>query len=211
MAATQDYYKVLANTLKKKMEKRNFETTYCETGEEAKDLALSMIPDGAVVAAGGSVTVESIGLMDAVKGSRYNFIDRKAGKTPEEKRQLVADGMMAHTFLMSANAITKDGELVNIDGYGNRIALMAYGPEQVIIIVSLNKLANDVEDAINRIHNVAAPINCQRLGRKTPCHETGVCGDCLSLDSVCGNTIVTRLNLTPGRIKVILVGENLGY
>lgn len=211
MSFTDQYYEKLAASLVKKMTKRHFEVSYAPTAAAAKEQALALIPQGATVTAGGSVTMEDCGVIDAVKGGDYHFIDRKLGQTQAEKVALVAEGMKAHTFLMSANALTREGEIVNIDGFGNRVALLNYGPQQVIIMVSLNKVVGSVEAAIDRVRNVAAPLNAQRLNKKTPCHETGVCGDCYSLDSMCASIVITRMNLVPGRIKVILVGEALGF
>lgn len=211
MSFTDQYYDKLAASLAKKMAKRNFEVSYAPTAAAAKEQALALIPQGATVTAGGSATMDECGVTEAVQNGDYQFIDRKLGQTQAEKVALVAEGMKAHTFLMSANALTREGEIVNIDGFGNRVALLNYGPQQVIIIVSLNKVVGSVEAAVDRIRNVAAPINTQRLDKKTPCHETGVCGDCYSLDSICGSIVITRLNLVPGRIKVILVGDPLGY
>lgn len=211
MSFRTDHYAALAKTLIAKMEKRHFEAHYCTTKKEALALALSLIPDGASVTHGGCMTIEEIGLVDAVKQGVYNYIDRSIATTPEEKREAIAKGMMAHTFLMSANAISRDGELVNIDGFGNRIALLAYGPDQVIVLAGMNKVAGSLESAVNRARNEAAPINCVRLNRQTPCLSTGVCGDCHSADCICSNIVITRNNPIPGRIKVILIGEACGY
>ena len=118
---------------------------------------------------------------------------------------------MADYFLMSTNAITMDGELVNIDGRSNRVSCLCWGPQNVIIIAGMNKVALDVESALKRVRNFAAPPNAVRLNKNTPCAQTGKCADCYSPDCICSQIVITRRSSTPNRIKVILVGEELGY
>ena len=172
--------------------------------------ALELIPENDVVAWGGSVSIKEIGLLDAVK-RRNPVIDRELADTPEEKMELMRNSLLCDTFLMSSNAISKDGQLVNIDGNGNRVAAMIFGPKQVVMVVGMNKVEPDLQSAIQRVHAKAAPPNALRLGLKTPCALTGSCADCLSPDCICAHTIITRYNRIKGRIKVILIGENLGY
>lgn len=207
----EENYQNLSKSLIKKLEKRNFEGYYCQTASEALELALSLIPEGASVTHGGSESIKEIGLLDAVKNGNYQYIDRSLAKTHQEKREVVAQGVLAHTFLTGTNAITMSGELVNIDGLSNRVALMCFGPEQVIVIAGINKVVANVDAAIYRAQNVAAPINAIRLNAKTPCYETGNCANCHSDDCMCVNIVTTRHSRIPGRIKVILVGQNLGY
>ena len=201
----------LANTIIKNMAKKNMEGYYCATRAEAVEKALSLMPEGASVTWGGSMTLTECGLMDALKTANYELIDRDTAKTPEDSRLMYAKQVMADYYLMSSNAITIDGELVNIDGRANRVSCLCWGPQNVIIIAGMNKVCSDVESAVQRVRNFAAPPNCVRLNRNTPCTQTGKCGDCYSPDCICSQVLITRRSSTPNRIKVILVGEELGY
>ena len=201
----------LANTIIKNMAKKNLEGYYCATSAEAVEKALSLMPEGASVTWGGSMTLTECGLMDALRTANYEIIDRDTAKTPEEARVMYSKQVMADYFLMSTNAITIDGELVNIDGRSNRVSCLCWGPQNVIIIAGMNKVAPDVESAIKRVRNMAAPANCVRLNKNTPCAQTGKCGDCYSQESICSQVLITRRSGAPNRIKVILVGEELGY
>ena len=184
---------------------------YCATSAETVEKALSLMPEGASVTWGGSMTLTECGLMDALKTANYELIDRDTAKTPEDSRLMYAKQVMADYYLMSSNAITIDGELVNIDGRANRVSCLCWGPQNVIIIAGMNKVCSDVESAVQRVRNFAAPPNCVRLNRNTPCTQTGKCGDCYSPDCICSQVLITRRSSTPNRIKVILVGEELGY
>ena len=197
MTPKAKYYETLANTMIKNFEKRRMEAYYYPTAKEAVEKALSFLPSGAVVAHGGSMTLE--------------FLDRAVCKTPEDSRKIFHDALMADYYFMSTNAMTIDGELVNIDGNGNRVAALIYGPENVIILAGMNKVAKDVAEAIDRVHLTATPMNCVRLNKQTPCAVTGVCADCLSPDCICNQVVITRRSGIQGRIKVILIGEELGY
>ena len=201
----------LANTIIKNMAKKNMEGYYCATSAEAVEKALSLMPEGASVTWGGSMTLTECGLMDALKTANYELIDRDTAQTPEDSRLMYAKQVMADYYLMSSNAITIDGELVNIDGRANRVSCLCWGPQNVIIIAGMNKVCSDVESAVQRVRNFAAPPNCVRLNRNTPCTQTGKCGDCYSPDCICSQVLITRRSSTPNRIKVILVGEELGY
>ena len=201
----------LANTIIKNMAKKNLEGYYCATSAEAVEKALSLMPEGASVTWGGSMTLTECGLMDALRTANYEIIDRDTAKTPEEARVMYSKQVMADYFLMSTNAITIDGELVNIDGRSNRVSCLCWGPQNIIIIAGMNKVAPDVESAIKRVRNMAAPANCVRLNKNTPCAQTGKCGDCYSQESICSQVLITRRSSAPNRIKVILVGEELGY
>lgn len=201
----------LANTIIKNMAKRNMEGYYCATSAEAVEKALSLMPEGSSVTWGGSMSIIECGLMDAVKTGKYEIIDRDLAKTPQEVREMYAKQVMADYYLMSTNAITMNGELVNIDGRANRVSCLCWGPQNVIIIAGMNKVATDVEDAIKRARNIAAPANTVRLNRNTPCTQTGKCENCYSPDCICSQFVVTRRSGVPNRIKVILVGEELGY
>ena len=201
----------LANTMIKNMAKKNLEGYYCATSAEAVEKALSLMPEGSSVTWGGSMTLTECGLMDALKTANYEIIDRDTAKTPEESRVMYSKQVLADYFLMSTNAITIDGELVNIDGRSNRVSCLCWGPQNVIVIAGMNKIASDVESAIQRVRDAAAPPNTVRLNKNTPCAQTGKCGDCYSSESICSQFLITRRSSTPNRIKVILVGEELGY
>ena len=191
--------------------KRNMEGYYCATKEEALQKALELIPETDVVTWGGSVSIDEIGLLTAVK-ARNPVIDRDTASTMEEKVEMMRKGLTCDTFLMSTNAMSEDGILVNIDGNGNRVASLIFGPKQVVIIAGVNKIAKDLESAIARARGTAAPVNAQRFaGISVPCAKTGVCVNCNAPDCMCCQVVVTRHSRQAGRIKIILVGENLGF
>lgn len=190
--------------------KRGFEAYYCPTKEEALKKAVSLIPENHVVSWGGSVSIDEIGLRPYVLEHRQ-VIDRETAKTPAEKQDIMRSALTCDTFIMGTNAATEDGQLYNIDGNGNRVAALIFGPKQVVVIVGMNKVEPTLEAAITRARTVASPINMQRFSKKTPCAVTGMCADCNSPDSICNQMVRTRRCAPVGRIKVILVGENLGY
>lgn len=200
-----------AATIIKGLQKRNMEGYFCETSKDAVEKALSLMPEGSVISWGGSASISECGLMDAINDKNYTLIDRMAAVTPQEKREIFAKTVMADYYLMSTNAITMDGELVNIDGIGNRVACLCNGPEHVLIIAGMNKVVKTVESGIDRIRTKAAPPNTVRLNKNTPCAKNGVCSNCFCQDSVCSQIVVTRRSGTPGRIIVILVNEDLGF
>lgn len=195
----------------KNLQKRGFEAWYCEKKEDALAQALQLIPEGSSVSWGGCQSVAEIGLLDAVRSGNYQVIDRDTAKTPEERKALMKQGLLCDVFLTGTNAITEDGELVNIDGNGNRVAAMTFGPDSVIVIAGMNKLEKTVMDAANRARTVAAPINAQRFNLQTPCQADGMCHDCNVPDCICSYIVRTRRCKPAGRIKVILVGETLGF
>lgn len=193
------------------LKRRRFEAYYCASAEEAKNLALSLIPENDVVAWGGSRTAEQIGLIDAVK-EKFAVIDRDKATTPEEKRALMKKGLTADTFIAGVNGISRDGWLVNIDGTGNRVAAITFGPENVVLVAGVNKITEGgLQSAMNRARNVAAPLNTKRFGLATPCKTTGKCADCLADNTICCHFVETRYCKPAGRIKVILIGEELGF
>lgn len=210
MTPQQMSYSNTADSVIKELKRRGIDGYYCETRQEAVEQVLSMMKNGASVASGGSVTLAQSGILDAVKNGDYTYIDRMAARTEEEKREVYAKSVMADYYLMSSNAVTLDGQLVNIDGNGNRVACLITGPKEVIVVAGMNKLVSTVEDGVRRVHNIAAPPNGVRLGLKTPCAMIGKCADCLSPDSMCSQIVVTRM-CKNGRIKVVLVGETLGF
>lgn len=212
MNPKQMHYETLAQTLIKNFKKRRIEACYCATAEEAKEKALSFLPAGCTAAFGGSMTLEETGTLAALRArGDITLLDRAAAKSPDEAKRLYHDALSADYYFMSANAITIDGELVNIDGTGNRVAALIYGPEHVIVMAGMNKISANVEEALSRVHNTATPMNCKRLGKNTPCAATGVCADCLSPDCICNQVVITRRSGIEGRIKVILIGEACGY
>jgi L-lactate utilization protein LutB len=191
---------------------RNMEGYFVETKEEALGLALDLIPQGSSVSWGGTHSVEEIGLKDVLVHGHYTVFNPFTKKTPEEKREMMLKAHSCDTFLSSTNAITEDGILVNMDGNSNRVSCIAYGPKTVLMIVGMNKVRKNLEDAILRTRNVAAPINAQYFPHiKTPCKVNGACADCKSPDTLCCNLLITRYSREKGRIKVILVNENLGF
>lgn len=213
MSAVEKAYALQAEKVIKAMKQRGFDACYVQSGQEAFAKVLSLIEKGSSIAFGGSETVRELGLLDYFRahGDEYEFHDRSLAKTSLEKREYHAKAALSDYFLMSTNAFTADGQLVNIDGSGNRVANLTFGPEHVILIASMNKMAADVEDAFKRIKLYACPPNCVRLEKKSPCALTGFCSECGPATTICSSFSVTRANTTPGRIIVILVGEKLGY
>ena len=210
MTVLQSYYEKQANTIIKALKKRGMDGHYCPDSKSAVELILSMIPEGSTITWGGSESIKESGLPDALKQAPVELWDRSTVK-PEDMKAFYRKAFCADYFLMSSNAITLDGQLVNIDGTGNRVAALSYGPDHVILLVGMNKVAADLESAIKRAHNVAAPPNTMRLGLETPCAKDGVCHNCLSPSKICNILHVTHFNRFPGRIQVVLVGESLGY
>ncbi len=199
---------LLSQKVIKGLESRNMTGYYAATAEEALKKALEIIPEGSSVTMGGGMSVHEIGLVNALKAGNYNFIDRDAC---EDKRAAMLAAYDADFFLSSANAMTEDGILVNIDGNSNRVSAIAQGPKKVLFIVGMNKICDDVDGAMKRARNVAAPINAQRFGLSTPCAKTGSCMNCKSPDTICCQFLITRFSRHKDRIHVILVGENLGF
>ena len=199
---------LLAQKVIKGLKSRNMSGYYAANKEEALKKALELIPEGSSVTMGGAMSAHEIGLVDAVKNGNYNFIDRDVA---EDKRAAMLAAYDADVFLSSANAMTEDGILVNIDGNANRVSAIAQGPKKVVFIVGMNKVCDDLDGAMKRARNVAAPINAQRFGLSTPCAKTGSCMDCKSPDTICCQFLITRFSRHEGRIHVILVNDNLGF
>lgn len=193
------------------LKRRHMNGYYAETAEEALHLALSLIPEGSTVGWGGSMSIEEIGLKAALKAGHYRVIDRDAAANAEERKALERQCFSADFYLMSTNAITEDGILVNLDGRGPRVAALCYGPDHVLLIVGMNKLTADVDAAVSRVRHTAAPINALRFPGNTPCRQGGLCRNCLQEGCICSDLVITRNSMFPDRIHVILVGENLGY
>lgn len=198
---------ILAQTVIKGLESRNMTGYYAADKEEAVKKALEVIGKGSTVAMGGCQSAHEIGLIQALEEGDYNYIDR-SNMTPRESLMAAYD---ADVFLSSANAMTNDGIMVNIDGNSNRVSCIAQGPKKVVFIVGMNKICSDLDEAMKRARNVAAPANAQRFDVKTPCKVTGKCADCKSSDTICCQFLITRYSRHEGRIHVILVNDTLGY
>ena len=200
---------LLAQMVIKGLSKRNMTGYYAASREEALNIALGLIPEGGSITMGGGQSVHEIGLVEAIKEREdLDFIDRDAY---EDKRAAMLAAYDADVFLASVNAMTEDGVLVNIDGNANRVSAIAQGPKKVIFVVGMNKVCDDVDGALKRARNVAAPINAQRFGLNTPCTKTGSCFNCTSPDTICCQFLFTRFSRHADRIHVILVNDNLGF
>lgn len=204
------YYEKRGQILVKNLKSRHFDAVYCATKEEALEKALQWIPEGAIVGWGGAMSAQQIGLMDAVNNGPYNAIDRDKCKTPGEREQAAKDCMFCDVYLTGANGMSLDGQMVNIDGTGNRVAAMIYGPKTVLVIAGMNKVEDTLESAVKRARTVAAPLNQQRFQLDNPCTATGTCADCKSERCICNQIVITRHCRPVGRIKFVLVGEELG-
>ena len=203
---TQRNSKLAAKVIKG-LESRNMSGYYAADKAAALAQALEIIGEGSSVSMGGAMSAIEIGLVDALKAGNYTFIDR-AGMDPREALLAAYD---ADVFLSSANAMTEDGILVNIDGHSNRVSCIAQGPRKVVFIVGMNKVCADQDAAMKRARNVAAPTNAQRFDIETPCKKTGACADCKSADTICCQFLITRYSRHAGRIHVILVDDTLGF
>ena len=199
---------LLAQKVMKGLESRNMTAYYAANAEEALAQALEIIPEGSTIGMGGCMSAIEIGLVDALKAGEYNFIDRD--KAPDPRAAMLA-AYDSDVFLASANAITEDGIIVNIDGNSNRVSAIAQGPRKVVFIVGMNKVCDDVDSAMKRARNVAAPTSAQRFGLSTPCAKTGSCFNCKSPDTICCQFLITRFSRHEGRIHVILVNDSLGF
>lgn len=197
----------LASTVIKGLKSRNMTGHYADSKEEALKLALELIPEGSTIAMGGCTSAHEIGLINALENGNYHYLDREK----MDAREGLMAAYDADIFLSSANALTDDGILVNIDGNSNRVSCIAQGPKKVIFIVGINKVSSDLDAAMKRARNVAAPANAQRFDIKTPCKETGKCFNCKSPDTICCQFLITRYSRHTDRIHVILVNENLGF
>ena len=200
--------RLLAQKVIKGLESRNMKGYYADNREDALRLALELIPKNSSVTMGGAMSAHEIGLVEALKEGDYNFIDRDKA---EDKRAAMLAAYEADYFLTSANAMTEDGVMVNIDGNSNRVSAIAQGPKHVLVIVGMNKICPDVDAAMKRARNIAAPINAQRFGLNTPCAKTGSCMNCKSPDTICCQFLITRFSRHEGRIHVILVNDSLGF
>ena len=204
----------------KNLEKNNMEIFFIESRKKVVPLIEKMIKPGAIVSVGGSITLDETGVLEHLRSGRYNFLDRyKEGLRGEEIKEIFAKCSSADVYLSSTNAITEDGELYNVDGNANRISAIAFGPKEVIIVAGVNKIVKNIDEAVKRVKTIAAPKNCVRLNRDTFCAKNGVCANmsgvmgkgCDSKDRICRHYLVSARQSNFGRIKVIIVNEDLGY
>lgn len=194
------------------LERNNMKAYYAESRDELFDIVRGLVKNDKLITAGGSVTLEESGvkqmLMTEFKGV---YLDRSEGKTPEEVEDILHKAFVSNTFFASSNAVTEDGELYNVDGRGNRVSAMIYGPTQVVLIVGVNKIVRNMEEAVCRVEQVAAPKNTRRLNSGTPCEITGSCAHCRSRGRICCSYVRMAQQRVKDRIKVIIVNESLGY
>jgi L-lactate utilization protein LutB len=204
-------YQKLGPKVVEALKKRFFDAWYFDDAGEAADKVISLIPKDHLVSWGGSVTVADLGIQERLAKEGYKLLDRDKASSPEERNEIMRQALLCDTFLAGSNAVSEDGQLVNIDGNGNRVAAMLFGPRQVIVVAGMNKVAKTYDDALARARTIAAPLNAQRFpGLKTPCNETGSCANCASQSTICNYFVTTRLCKPAGRIKVILIGKDLG-
>jgi len=204
------YYQKRGEQLVRNLRSRHFEAYYCDTREQALEKALELIPKGVTVGWGGAMSAKQIGLLDAMNNGDYDAIDRDRTPNREERVKAMKRCLLADVFITGANALSMDGQMVNIDGNGNRVAPIVYGPDSIIVIAGMNKVMDTLDAAIIRARTVAAPMNMQRFDLQTPCQVTGTCADCKSPDCICNQILITRNSKPAGRIKIVLVGEELG-
>lgn len=210
MTPRELYYEKRGKLLVKNLQGRHFEAYYCPNRQSALEQALSLIPQKVRVGWGGAISAEQIGLLDAIRIGPYHAIDRDAFTDQERREAAMRDCFNTDVFITGANALSMDGQMVNIDGTGNRVASIVYGPKTVLVIAGMNKVEATLEAAIQRARTVAAPMNQQRFLLDAPCTHTGTCADCKSDGCICNQILVTRNCKPHGRIKLILVGEELG-
>jgi hypothetical protein len=209
---TSWYHQARMKTVAASLERRNAAAILMSDGKAATAQTLDMIPEGATVGLGGSLTVQQIGLLQTLRSGRYTLYDQYArGLSPDESLQMRRKGLLADYFVTGTNAVTLDGRLVNLDGSGNRVAALTFGPRKVIVVVGRNKIVGDVDEALTRVWNLAAPLNAVRLHRNTPCTKTARCEDCSSPERICNHLLITERQTTPGRLTVILVDQDLGF
>ena len=205
------YFEKRGQILIKNLQNRHFDAYFCADKQSALEKALELIPRDQTVSWGGCESAVEIGLIQALQNGDYKTIDRSKGATAEERTQIMKQGMLADIFITGANGLSMDGQMVNIDGTGNRVAPIVYGPDSVIVIAGMNKVEDSIESAVRRARTVAAPINKQRFDNVTPCAVTGTCADCKTEGCICNQILITRHCRPVGRIKVIIVGEELGF
>lgn len=193
------------------LKQNRFDAFYAENSQEALEIVKTLIKKGDSVACGGSVTIKQTGVLDYVSSGEFAYKDPYSAPTEEEKQKIMMERFACDTFLCSSNAIVSDGRLYNEDGICSRVAPLLYGPKQVIVVAGKNKIVESVHEAKKRVMTIAAPKNTERLNCATPCREDGVCHNCKSEARICCSTVITNYNRIKGRIKVIIVNEDLGY
>ncbi|AND85170.1 lactate utilization protein [Clostridium tyrobutyricum] len=194
------------------LKKNNMEAYLVKDEKEAVNKVKSFIKDGEIIAVGGSMTLFETGVIDMLKSGNYNFLDRyKEGLNRKDMKDIYRRSLLSDTYIVSSNAITESGELYNVDGNGNRVAAMIYGPEQVLVVAGLNKIVKDIDAAVERTKYFAAPANTKRLNVGTPCTQSGYCVECKSDNRICNDYVLIKRQNVKGRIKVIIVDKNLGY
>ena len=214
--------KTRVETTLKNLKRNNMEAYYVDTKEQARELVKTLISKGDTLSCGGSVTLKQTGIYDIISSADYNFLDRSACDTPEQVEEIYRKTFCADAFFTSANAVTENGELYNVDGNSNRVAAILYGPQSVICICGVNKLVANIDEAIKRVKTKAAPPNTVRLGIETPCAKTGecislkkenpeMCEGCHGSGRICCNYVVCAQQRHVNRIKVIIIGEEYGY
>ena len=192
-------------------QKRQMQAFYCADAAQGRELILSMMPHGSSIGWGGSKTLEQIGVMDAIREGGYRLFDRDKAVTQEDRREVYGAIQNADFFLMGSNAVTRTGELINVDGRSDRVSFLCYGPRRVIVAVGMNKVEPDISAGLERIWRIAGPMNAKKLGRNTGCQTTGICNHCLSPECLCSNIVITRRSAFAGRIQVVLIDEELGF
>ncbi|MGI6217264.1 MAG: lactate utilization protein [Coriobacteriales bacterium] len=202
---------LLASRIIDALGRRHMKGHYAATLAEAKDVVLSLIPEGSSVGWGGSLSLGQIQVKDSLREGNYQLFDRDKAKDSQELDQIERQCLATDVFLMGTNAITEDGQLVNMDGNGNRVAALAFGPQRVIVVAGINKVCSDLDNAIKRVRHTAAPINAFRFPGDTPCRNFGVCGDCSKDDCICSQLLITRGSMSKDRVHVVIVGEPLGF
>ncbi len=214
--------KIRVETTLKNLKRNKMEAYYVDTKEDAQKLVRTLISKGDTLSCGGSVTLKQTGIYDIISSDDYNFLDRSACETPEQVEEVYRKTFCADAFFTSANAVTENGELYNVDGNSNRVAAILYGPKSVICVCGINKLVKNIGEAITRVKTKAAPPNTVRLGIETPCAKTGecislkkdnpeMCEGCYGDGRICCNYVVCAQQRHVNRIKVIIIGEEYGY
>lgn len=201
----------LAEKLIKNLRQRHYEAFFCKNSEAIRKKVAELIPEGSSISWGGSASIRETGVTDMLKKGNYQIYDREDATTTEEKTSIYRKAFACDYYLSSVNAMSEDGQIVNIDGNGNRVAAITWGPRHVIFVVGLNKVCQDIDTAIKRARSVAAPINMARFDLKTPCQTDGSCHDCKSQDSICNYISILRMSHPAGRHIVLLVDEDLGF
>ena len=211
MSFLKESYKVKAETIIKNLEKRNMQGFYVDNKEEALEKFITLINEDDVIAWGGSTTIDEIGVKKLLEEKNISVIDRDKAKSPEERAQLMKKALTADVFITSTNAITMDGELMNVDGVGNRLAAYNYGPDSVIVFAGMNKVVPEISVALARVRSKATVPNAIRVNAQSPCRFTGNCSECTGINSLCCQILITRCSKPKDRIKIILIGESLGF